>query len=402
MEGNAGKDQTMSVIRGSILELMDDLCMMEEDPKKKERLLKAKGEILAFHSTSTPQPPIRTQNAQNLVDGTFPYDIQTFTKTHTPDVPRDISLSPVGAVGESYPRVDRYPSPPFPSQVSVDQNPMPTNMNINEMPTSHKALFKAKDIDQLKLTEMHEVGGKGVRKFFFKQIRLLGGNEEDKIQLALSRMDTNLRPFIDGKLNSMPSRTVNCLEDLLNREFKGPSNLADAVRNLHSVHYSMSEDPRKFANIFKTRFEMVYSAFPEETRPKRETVLKQILMQDLPLQIKNRLSCFMTEGYSEDLFISELERERLNRDFQVATVQERPTYSQPARSPPVSDTRNRLGPYPCRYCQDGNRHTPRNCPLNPPPGGCYDCLSSTHRRGDRGCPGRTNREVQRNDPQRPQ
>ena len=90
---------------------------------------------------------------------------------------------------------------------------MPTNMSINEMSTSRKALFKAKDIDQLKLTEMHEVGVKGVRKFFFNQIRLLGGNEEDKIQLALSRMDTNLRQFINGKLTSMPSQTVQCLED---------------------------------------------------------------------------------------------------------------------------------------------------------------------------------------------
>ena len=288
------------------------------------------------------------------------------------------------------------------SEVSGDKSHIPVNMNVSEMSTSHKALFRARDIDQLKVTELDKISGKITKKFFFYQIRRFGGTDADQFQLALSRMDESLRRFVFNRLNSLASQTLQNVEDLLDREFQGPPRLAKVVKDLFSKPYTLSDNPREFANFFKTQYEILCSAFPEESLPDRETMLKQILVQDLPVEIRNRLDCFMTKGFSEELFINELDRERLNPNLQVDSVQERLENNQQVRFPPVSDTRNRLGPYPCRYCQDGNRHTPRNCPLNPPPGGCYDCLSSTHRRGDRGCPGRTNREVQRNDPQRPQ
>ena len=115
------------------------------------------------------------------------------------------------------------------------------------------------------------------------------------------------------------------------------------------------------------------------------------MCKHLPLEIRQRLNLFMTEGYSEELFLSELERERVSYSLRIAAVETTNELEKDRRWKgkgtynSYSAGQNRR---PCAYCQNNSFHHWRYCPRKPQPGSCYDCLNPTHRRGDARCPGR--------------
>ena len=126
---------------------------------------------------------------------------------------------------------------------------------------------------------------------------------------------------------------------------------------------------------------------------------------------------FYDERVGEDLFIAELERTRLNRKMTVSVCQtgvgtdnrdesgcqnsvgtgNRPCFPQPHKVPPYFRNpssriypRAQFSPYPCRYCNNGQKHLPKDCPRGPRPGACFECLDVNHRQGSDVCLGREN------------
>ena len=268
------------------------------------------------------------------------------------------------------------------------------------MSESQKALFKARDIELLRLKDLCRIDANSGKRFFFKQIRQLGGNEVDQVQLALSRMDRELRLFVGTRLDTDSTQTLEAVERILDEEFNGPQSLADSIRELYGHVYDIEQNPRECAHIFKTKFEAICTAYPTAPRPDRTEILKQIFVQHLPSDVKQTMQCFMTKGFGEDLFIAELERTRLSRKMNVSVCQnsvgtdnrprtavrnEVPVYS---RNPPSHIyPKAQSSPYPCRYCNNGQRHYPKDCPRGPRPGACFECLDVNHRQGSDLCVG---------------
>ena len=317
-------------------------------------------------------------------------------------------LNNVPLIPQQTPSPTVMPYPVFPPR-SLETKPVfQPKIHASTMSESHKALFKARDIEVLKLKDLCKIDSKSGKRFFFKQIRQLGGNEVDQVQLALSRMDRELRLFVGNRLETTSIQTLDTVERILDAEFTGPQSLADSIRELYSNVYTIDENPRQFAHIFKTKFEALCTAYPDETRPDRTEVLKHILVQNLPGDMRQSMQCFMTKGFGEDLFIAELERERVNRKIRVSVVQDlskvcpnkvdtdvrsetavRDNVYVPARNRTNEQRPQSSYPYQCRYCQNGQRHGPRECPRCPAPRACFDCLSMTHRQGSVQCPGRS-------------
>ena len=84
---------------------------------------------------------------------------------------------------------------------------------------------------------MYELDANSGKKFFIKQIRQLGGNEVDQVQLALSRMDRELNLFVGTRLDTDSTQTLEAVERILDEEFNGPQSLADFIRELYGHIY---------------------------------------------------------------------------------------------------------------------------------------------------------------------
>ena len=264
---------------------------------------------------------------------------------------------------------------------------------------------------------MYGLDANSGKRFFIKQIRQLGGNEVDQVQLALSRMDRELRLFVSTRLDAEPIQTLTQVENILEEEFSGPKSLSDSMIQLYARTYDLDKNPRQFAHEFKIKYEAICTAYPETPRPDRVEILKDVCMDGLPADIKRTMRCFMSRGFGEDQFIEELERARLNRQMTVSVCQtgvkpdevpSAPPANQDNLEPrlrprhPLTTRRNMRPEYPyyCKYCDNGQRHLPRECPRRPSPGACFDCLEMGHRQGHPRCPGRDNSNHQ-STPNRP-
>ena len=288
--------------------------------------------------------------------------------------------------------IGKLMTPNVPPQFLGSQStPIPNNCSYVPMGS-----LKPKDIEMLKLEDLGELHAASLRRVFFNSVRSLGREEQEAVQIAMNRMDGPLKLFVGSRLQNQPYPSLEWLENLLKKEFPGPLNLADAIRNLYNLEYDLTESPRTFAHRFKALYESLTTSFPTENCPKRATMLKQVICKQLPLDLRRRLELFMTEGYSEELFISELERERISYSLRIATIgAQRVPDPEPTLPRQQNSNINRNGGRSqfrprrsCPYCQDGSYHPTRACPRNPQWGSCFDCLSTTHRKGNSECPGR--------------
>ena len=272
--------------------------------------------------------------------------------------------------------------------------------------------LKAKDIEKLTLKNLSQTGGQSIKALFFRQVRHLGETPKDQVEIALARMDTDLKLFVGNLLP--PSPTLEDVEWALDRGFAGPRNMGDALRELYACEYHLADNPYERLHELQMKFELICTAFPNERRPNVEPIIKKIMMQHLPIDVKINMDKFTTDGVSLELFIVELERERANRKEYTAHIKASPETTtpyqpQPYPRPNQGPSQNRpqgnrpnpanrgypaQGPsrprqprsYPCQYCRNGQHHSPRDCPREPPYGSCFYCLSTTHRRGDPACP----------------
>ena len=175
-----------------------------------------------------------------------------------PGGPVDPSFGGMSPVLPEVPRYQVTPNHPVrPTSVPLGRlNPQPSLQvnNPSTMSESQKALFKARDIELLRLKDLCGIDANSGKRFFFKQIRQLGGNEVDQVQLALSRMDRDLRLFVGTRLDNDPIQTLAKVESILDEEFSGPQSLADSMRELYALRYDLEQNPRQFAHEFKIKF----------------------------------------------------------------------------------------------------------------------------------------------------
>ena len=330
-------------------------------------------------------------------------------ETSIPQVVSEVTEPPVTIISPT------TVSPPItptslapPTSVPLRSQPASTVTKSKTMSDSQKALFKARDIELLKLKDLYELDGDSGKRFFIKQVRKLGGNEVDQVQLALSRMDRELRLFVSSRLDDEPIQTLTTVERILEEEFSGPKSQADAMLQLFGRSYNLEKNPRQFAHEFKIRYEAICTAYPETPRPDRVEIFKDVCMDGLPTDIKRYMRCYMSRGWDENQFIDALERVRLNQQMTVSVCQtgvkpnevpsappanqNNPEPKYRARFPnfPLTPIRNQRPEYTyrCRYCDNGQKHGSRECPRRPRPGACFDCLDIGHRQGSPRCPGR--------------
>jgi len=159
--------------------------------------------------------------------------------------------------------------------------------------------MKDKYVEKLILSELCRIENTAILGMFLRQVRQLPDSETEKLDQALTRMDRDLHLYVSAKFDKGEVNNVNQLEELLKREFKGPASLADAIRELHHHTYDLSVNAREFAHKFKIRYETIFQSFPHESRPSRTTVLKSVMTEHLPCDVKGAIIPFMAEGYSE-------------------------------------------------------------------------------------------------------
>ena len=363
---------------------------------------------LLYLGDSTPPVPKSLPYPVKPVPLGFP-EAPVHQETSIPQVVSKVTEPPVTIISPT------TVSPPItptslapPTSVPLRSQPASTVTKSKTMSDSQKALFKARDIELLKLKDLYELDGDSGKRFFIKQVRKLGGNEVDQVQLALSRMDRELRLFVSSRLDDEPIQTLTTVERILEEEFSGPKSQADAMLQLFGRSYNLEKNPRQFAHEFKIRYEAICTAYPETPRPDRVEIFKDVCMDGLPTDIKRYMRCYMSRGWDENQFIDALERVRLNQQMTVSVCQtgvkpnevpsappanqNNPEPKYRARFPnfPLTPIRNQRPEYTyrCRYCDNGQKHGSRECPRRPRPGACFDCLDIGHRQGSPRCPGR--------------
>ena len=260
------------------------------------------------------------------------------------------------------------------------------------------SLLKAKDVDILKITDLSSIHSKAARTSFFKQVRLVTNHPQEQVDVALNKLEKPLSMVVTQIFDQRRlDVTLENLEKILVEEYPGPRSMADAIRELYQLEYHIEQNPRTFYHNFITQFSLLCQTFPRDSPPSRTPVFKNIVMRKLPVDIQRRLSIFTSEGYSEELFLEELEKERMSAKLRQEIVSEPEigmgTVSQISQNG-SRDQRNKgyqreptkiVNDYPCRYCQNGQRHTMKACPRNPPFKSCFDCLSVYHQKGDPRC-----------------
>ena len=276
-----------------------------------------------------------------------------------------------------------------------DQTPYGNNQgNLLDEQEETKVSLKPKDVDMLTLRDLSSIEGVIIKTAFFDQIRKTANTESRRVEVALSRMERDLRLFMMSKLNQMDdSRSLVIIDQLLCKEFQGPQCLADAIRTMYRMEYSLDENPREFAHKFKTKFEALCQAFPLETRPNYIPILKLVMIKHLDVEAKNQLEMFTTEGFREEIFVSEVERIRSQQVLRVNQIRQNSLPTQNTMHYQERRQNNYRGnptvmQRPCPYCRNGQYHMFKDCPRKPLPGSCFDCLSTMHRQGYHLCTGR--------------
>ena len=235
-----------------------------------------------------------------------------------------------------------------------------------------RSVLKPKDIDLLHLEELSSIDGIASKQSFFRQLEQVACDDRDRVQICLTRLDKDLRLFVESKIQNNPFVTLDQIQSLLDDEFKIPKNLPDSIdRLLNSEIYSLDMDPREFSHRFKVKYGRICSVFQTKGLPDLAKVLKQAMVKGLDMTAKAQLGSVLMEEFDEETFLLRLEALRLGRTL----------YSQTCNT--VQGT---VVPPLCKYCKGNSRHLRKDCPRKPQVGSCFDCLGMGHRAGSATCP----------------
>ena len=246
-------------------------------------------------------------------------------------------------------------------------------------------VIKAKDIDLLEMHHLMDVDAKERVECFLQQVEQASQTEEGYQTVALARMSDQVRHYVRGLLKEYRGNDpLGEIQRILLENFKRPQQLSDAYRTLMNHRYVIEEEPREFVNRFTTEFSKIRLAFPKEDHPEEEQLWKDIIMEDLPKEIQQKMKWAYPKGISKglsEMFLAELENQRgywlRSRVAQVSQARPTEEADRPERR--------------CPWCSDRTRiyyHSRVECPRKPSLRSCYDCLRPNSFRGHNGCPGR--------------
>ena len=305
---------------------------------------------------------------------------------------------------------------------------------------NHSHRLETKDIYELKFKDMAKMNAPALIEAFCTQVKHVGGSEEDCVNIALAKMEINLRLYIENQLKDRGSRTLQEVKDILLNKFNRPRKACDAIDELCNLRFHIEDCPRQYMNEFYRRYDEILRAFPGETPKGPGRMWKNTVIEFLPKEFRRELINYVDEQGDES-FIQKLEKLKVMYDARrnmgalhqsmftgqqsVTTMQQPlptmqqsiPTMPQPV--PSIQQSMPTMHPHPvptvqqsvpamqqsvtsplpsgtrqwasisrkCYWCQDGSEHLRRDCPRQPPPYSCFDCLQPNSRKGHPGCPG---------------
>ena len=372
----------------------------EEQNALKKELRELKVLLLKLNDDRKALPPV--QNPQSLPLPPSPMPSQPTPLLPAPQpIPLPAPLLPP-------------PQPVPPTTLTQSTNPNPHLQPAVQPPsnTEESVVRKMSEINRLETSNLEGLGGETVLNIFTNSIESYVKSDEKRIEVAVMRSDALIGAMLTLEKQSGNLKTWAAAKKLLHDRFTSSWTVTQAMSKLAIDKFDLYQDPKAYINELSNIHGTLKQKYPNDIRD-REGFIKERLHAALPRRVKATMEPFRSKVTSlqryQELLEAELRIERAvceNVDKRVLEVSPNtPTVALPASVPSVEDklaqfqkkleglaqqvnTHSRTPkPRYCGYCNTRD-HTPRYCPLKPPPGSCFDCLRLECRKGRPGCPGR--------------
>lgn len=332
--------------------------------------------------SQTKSPPLENLEAVNVVNNNLA----------PPNLFSSLSFPPLR---ESTPQAQRQP-PVFTGGLST------------LVRDSHHMLYKPKDIAMLKLGELNGVQAEVRLRQFYDQVEHCVVEDESRIQVAISRVDTALATWLQGEMSREPIYLWEEFKRAIRNKFGGQVTLTQAWREIEGENYFPNENPRAFMHRLTCKLAALELQFPREHLPSSDKLIKKKLLRGLTPLAQDRLRDFLDSEIPLSKFVEMVEYERdLSRNsqlgnkniFPVTSTNSTPPLAMPSSSSnstddlvrslqkQVKELQNKLRTKTtwCAYCRTTD-HLLKDCPKHPPRGVCFDCFKPNCYRGRSDCP----------------
>lgn len=293
---------------------------------------------------------------------------------------------------------------------------------ILSQPASPRSYLKPRDIPRLELSQLHGVETESFLTRFFDRVESCIPEREERLKVARSRLDIPLANLVQAEITDYRIQCWDTFKRVLLTQFKGSTNISELWRELGEEKYEVHAAPRAFANKLICKYSALMSRFPRDALPDRDQLIKKRLCQGLPRRTQSRLEDFLDSKMDLATFIDTVEFERSlilgqEEEGQMFKLSQEKEAGAAVVHNPVVGTRvdkesqdrfaelqksladlaeqiQKINTPPknqwCGFCRTAD-HPRFKCPLNPSRGACFDCLRLGCRRGNRDCPGRSDR-----------
>lgn len=288
-------------------------------------------------------------------------------------------------------------------------------------------ILKPRDIPLLTLKSLQGLESPARLQMFIEVMERCVEEEQARIEIAKSRMDSELALFIHTAQRSGMVQSWEEVVDYLKSEFNVKINFDQAWRVHEEQHYDWRENPHTFIQSFKCQYAVLQSRFIGEKLPSRDGLIKKKLAQGFPQHSREKLEFFLDKEIPLATFVERVEHERLVLSHQQplpesagwnrlelvrnpVQSQQPLTSSQPdpvleglenlkqsmevmKQRLEVLEMRSNVAKYQartkyCTYCKIPG-HELGECKKRPRLGRCFDCDRPNCRRGNPECPGVT-------------
>lgn len=317
---------------------------------------------------------------------------------------------------------------------------------------SRRVHTKPRDIPVLELHQLEGLEATAHLQMFIELVEQVAEDDLTRVTVAKSRLGSEIAMLVHNKQQKEKSLTWKSLCKLLKTEFTLDINLDRAWQDLESVQYEWEESPQSFSNRFLCRYAVLETKFPKERFPSRDKTIKRLIWHGLPRELRDRVEGFLDEEYPLARFLDRVEYQRqmylqtnlssVNRIKEKSLKQSAPDHppqgplnhtDPPTPShlekirqleeqvkaltsqlvkmqPPMTKT----GPQPllppclppfsplprpqlqpsryCPYCRN-HSHNLQECKRAPKDKSCFDCGRQQCRRGNPGCPAKTQNNI---------
>lgn len=301
-------------------------------------------------------------------------------------------------------------------------------VNMTPSVLQSSGILKPRDIPILTLNALQGLESPARLQMFVEGVERCVSDEQARIEIAKSRMDSDLALFIHTAQRSRRVRNWEEVVEYLQEEFNVKINFDQAWRVHEDQQYDWRENPHTYIQSFKCKYAILQSRFVGEKLPSRDTLIKKKLSQGFPQHSREKLEMFLDREIPLSTFIERVEHERLvlshQQNLTQPVVWNRLSTSEVGRnrleypltttsSPPdpvvesierlkqsveslshklevleakASVTKYQSSPRYSVFCKTTG-HEVRDCRRKPRLGRCFDCDRPNCRRGNPDCPG---------------